>query len=200
MKTQLIVGGVVLALIVALVLIYGNARYNQGVSDTLAGLRKDTIRTPEYKDSGFVAGVQNPDVFKASEQSGKLNKERSKRMRETVASVPPQVKTADTLVLVSALKLEGLYNLVDTLTDKYLDAIQPDSMRVDKDRYELIVNRDLQRPYSQRWAYWLTLKPIEVTDTSSTVTRTVVTTRFPWEAWAISGIAVILCILNIIYG
>ena len=80
------------------------------------------------------------------------------------------------------------------------DLMQADKLMVDSTRFALEVLHDPVKPLADRFAWSLYLKQYVQMDTSLVVTRNLTITKQPWEPWVISGVAVVLLILQILYG
>jgi hypothetical protein len=180
-KTWLLGGGI-LALIVAV----GFACYMWGAAEERAKIaaspRDTTIVThPEYTLPYTVAG---PVVSKP------------------LTSPKPAKDTTQTLD--SAFNNCEHTILLNTIGDLYAQLAQyrdVDSFTEDSSRYSLAVTWDGSKPVNERWWRWLTIKPVAYSDSTSLITQTVVQpgTR-DWIPWGIAGVAIILLIINMLWG
>jgi len=96
---------------------------------------------------------------------------------------------------------EVLLNAIGDLNAKLAQYRDVDSFSEDSLRYSLAVTWDGSKPVNERFWRWLQIKPVAYSDTTSTITQTLTQpgTR-DWIPWIISGVAIILLVLSMVYG
>jgi hypothetical protein len=182
-KTWLLGGGI-LALIVAV----GFACYMWGAAEERAKIaaspRDTTIVTHPQYTLPYVA--QGPVVSKPKLPKPLLKDTASNYNSDTTLSPCLRDILLDTIARQNAELAQ--YRDVDSFTEDSL-------------RYSLAVTWDGSKQEGTRFWRWLELKPYPYSDTLATVTQTVVqpSTR-DWIPWGITGVAIILLIINMLWG
>lgn len=161
----------------------------------LAAALKDTTsqianhETPPYSVSGTV-----PATSPRPSETGK-----PRPVAPLPLIVPPVTNSsADSLNCEHTILLNTIGSLQARLYELENDTQE---FREDSLRYSLMVLYDPKKNINERWWRWLQIKPYPYSDTSSTITQTVVQPGpRDWIPWAISGVAVVLLILSMLYG
>jgi hypothetical protein len=101
----------------------------------------------------------------------------------------------------NSVERELLLNVIGGLNAKLAEYQEVDSFSEDSLRYSLAVTWDGSKQEGTRFWRWLEIKPIAYSDTLREVTQTITQpgTR-DWIPWGISGVAIILLVLSMLYG